>query len=357
LITVHYICLFILNEQAFFLSKKMKNEQNILEEAISKLQEYSGLFIKIEKGKPPNDIYLIIGEKIFIAEVKTTISIGNKASIFSLLNYKSSESKLPAIIITQYIPSDIAKEYTTNGLNYLDIAGNCSIRYKDLIIQIEGKKREKIPKINQARAFQEAGIRIIFHLLINPQNTQLTYRELAQLADVSLGSVSSIIQELIELNFILLANKRKVLKNMPSLLERWVIAYHDVLRPRLLLRKMRFTKVEQYNWDSLSIQDADDVVLWGGEPAASLLTNYLSPEKFTIYINNSWQGLSRDLKLMPDDNGNIEILKMFWKEDVKYREKYIVPPLLIYADLMGSRISRNIETAKIILENELSYLK
>jgi len=97
-------------------------------------------------------------------------------------------------------------------------------------------------------------------------------------------------------------------------------------------------------------------MLWGGEPAASLLTNYLTPEKFIIYTNGSWQELVRALKVVPDDNGDIEVLEMFWNENDKYREKNIVPPLLIYADLMGSRIGRNVETAKLILENELSNI-
>jgi hypothetical protein len=227
-----------------------------------------------------------------------------------------------------------------------------------VIIQIEGKKPNKIERFNQSRAFQEAGIKIIFQLLNNPQNIQKTYRELAQLADVSLGSVGSVMGELIDLNFILVANNKKNLKNSVLLLDRWVTAYHDVLRPRLLLKKMRFTKIEQYNnWDSLQMQDADNIALWGGESAASILTNQLIPEEFTIYTDGHWQSLMPDLKLIPDDNGIIEILKIFWKEDDKHREKYIVPPLLIYADLMGSRIGRNIEISKIILEDELSYIK
>jgi hypothetical protein len=335
----------------------MPNGQNILEDAVAKLSEYAGLPVDIEDGEIENIVYLIIGKIRFIATVRPAISVGNKSSVFSILKNLTDETKQPAIIVAGYLPTEIAQEYISNGVNYLDIAGNCNIRYKDLIIQIEGKKREKIANVNQARAFQEAGIKIIFQLLNNTQNLQLTYRQLAQLADVSLGSVSNVMEELIGLDFILVTSQKRVLKNIPSLLERWTTAYHDTLRPRLLLKQMRFTKPEQYpNWDTLPMQDVEEVSLWGGEPAASLLTNYLYPEKFTVYTY-SWQGLMQDLQLIPDNNGDIEVLKMFWKEKDIYREKYIVPPLLIYADLMGSRMGRNIETAKMILENELPHIR
>ncbi|MBN9385119.1 MAG: hypothetical protein J0H74_30465 [Chitinophagaceae bacterium] len=335
----------------------MTPERQILEDAMLKLREYTGLHVEI--GKPEGTIItLTIGKIQFLTTVRTAISVGNKSSVVSILNNISEQEKKPVLIIAGYIPSEIAKEYTANSINYLDIAGNCSIRYNDLILQIEGKKREKIAKVNQARAFQEAGVKIIFHLLKNPENIQLTYRELAQLADVSLGSVGNVMQELIELNFILTTNKGKILKNTSQLLDRWVAAYHDVLRPRLFLKKMRFTNPDQYyKWETLALKDADGMVLWGGEPAASELTNYISPEKFTIYTNNSWQSLMQDLHLLPDENGSIEVLNMFWKDEDKPRKQYIVPSLLIYADLMAGNISRNIETAKIVLENELSYIK
>jgi hypothetical protein len=336
----------------------MNTEENILEEATAKLREYSGLSIEIQDGRLKKNSRLIIDNKQFVINVKSDISKGNKGTILSLLKETSIESGLPVIIITKYIPSEIAKEYTISGINYLDIAGNCSIRGKDLVIQIEGKKKAKLAKTNQSRAFQEAGIKLIFHLLNNPDTVQLTYRELAQMTHVSLGSVGSIMQELVELHFILKTKNKKILKNKPELLERWVIAYHDVLRSRLFLKSMRFTKNENYNnWDVLPIQNAEGVVLWGGEPGASLMTNQLSPGKFTIYSNNTWKSLMQDLKLAPSENGEIEVLRMFWSEDEKYREKPTVPPLLIYADLMGSGNDRNIEIAKIILENELSYIK
>jgi hypothetical protein len=145
------------------------------------------------------------------------------------------------------------------------------------------------------------------------------------------------------------------LKNKPDLLERWVIAYHDVLRPRLLKKQMRFSKKEILaNWKSLSL---DGKGLWGEEPGASLLTNHINPETFTIYTFESWQNLSPALGLVPDETGNVEILQQFWKNGSDDDTQRIVPPLLIYADLMQSGFGRNVETAKLVLENELSYIK
>jgi len=213
-------------------------------------------------------------------------------------------------------------------------------------------------KTNQTKAFQEVGIKIIFNLLNNPENLQLSYRELAELADVSIGSVSNVIKELEQQTFILKTNTKRILKNKDKLLERWVVAYQDVLRPRLVKKQMRFfrQKIEQ-NWKEIYLDNKDDITLWGGEPAAALLTNHLVPEKFSIYTTQSWQNACQDMGLVPDINGNVEILQVFWKRKQVLNNQITTPPLLVYADLIGSGFSRNIETAKLILENELQYIK
>ncbi len=95
--------------------------------------------------------------------------------------------------------------------------------------------------------------------------------------------------------------------------------------------------------------------LWGGEPAAAILTNQLAPEKFSIYTNESWLNIGQDLGLVPDSNGSVEILQLFWKDNKI--AKQVTPALLVYADLIGSGYGRNIEMAKIILENELQHIK
>jgi len=59
-------------------------------------------------------------------------------------------------------------------------------------------------------------------------------------------------------------------------------------------------------------------------------------------------------KLTKDENGDIEILDIFWRFVQNHLRNNLVPPLLIYTDLIATGDTRNIETARIIYEKELS---
>lgn len=162
-----------------------------------------------------------------------------------------------------------------------------------------------------------------------------------------------IMKELIDLNFILKTKQTKKLKNTKELLNRWITAYHDVLRPRLLKKQMRFINQDSYtHWKEINLNKINGAVYWGGEPAANLLTGYLHPGTFTIYTDQNWHSF-KEIELVPAETGNVEVLEMFWNKET-YNG---VPPVLIYADLMSSRSDRNLETANIINANELQYIK
>lgn len=331
----------------------MKKEKYILEEAINSLNRYTNIQAILKDGRLRYDAFLMIANEEFVVEIRPQVTKGNKGIILMELKNTSRENNLPVLLITKYIPSDISKEYVNEGINYLDVAGNCNIRQKNLVLLVEGKKIIIDKKSNQPRAFQEAGIKLIFQFLVNPEKVQLTYRELAELADISLGSVGIIMTELVDLNFILKTKQKMKLKNTKELLTRWIAAYHDVLRPRLIKKQMRFVRQETYNnWKNIHFDTTKGLAFWGGEPAANILTNYLQPGIFTIYTDRSWQSF-QDIELVPDENGKIELLDLFWTSET-YNG---IPPVLIYADLMSSGSDRNIETANIIFNNELQYFK
>lgn len=332
----------------------MKTKGILLEETKDKLFENTGITITYSDSKRESYSIARIKEERFIVDVKSEITPGNRSIVLQQLKEASREENLPVLLITKYIPSVIAKSFVKEGINYIDAAGNCNIQQNNILLIVEGKKTERLPKTNQPRAFQEAGIKLIYFLLVDPDNINKSFRELSELSRISLGSVSTIIQELVDSKFLLKTNNGKMLKNKVDLLKRWVIAYNDVLRPKLFVKRMNFmNKSEHSSWNMLNLYAVPEKTLWGGECAAGIMTKNLTPANFTIYTDATWQSVGKSLKFIPDDNGTIEILRLFY--DVE--EGNTVSPLLAYADLMGSGDSRNIETAELLLNNELQYLK
>ena len=97
--------------------------------------------------------------------------------------------------------------------------------------------------------------------------------------------------------------------------------------------------------------------MWlGGEPAAAVLTKHIRPEVVTVYGDTYFAALARRIQPIKDEHGNLELLQKFWHFDVPRADKRypLVPPLLVYADLVATADARNIETAQIIRERFLA---
>jgi hypothetical protein len=333
----------------------MYRNNDFIYEAISKLEKLINIPIEIDSNRPNYDALLRINNEQFIVEAKKAIRTSNQGLMLAQLESIKKNSNRPIILIAEYISKSASKEFKERGINYLDIAGNAFIKCNGLIIFIEGQKKIKKEKTNQSRAFQEAGLKILFQLLYKPENLQYSYRRIAEKADVSIGSVSNVMAELEGLNYLLKTNNKRVLKNKNELLERWIVDYNQVLRPRIMRKKMRFLdKDYQQQWRNINTQINDGYILWGGEPGGAILTENLRPEKFTLFTDLDLSEVARSLKLVPSEDGEVEILQKFWKND--FENEKIAPALLIYADLINSGFGRNIETAKQILENELRYI-
>jgi len=60
--------------------------------------------------------------------------------------------------------------------------------------------------------------------------------------------------------------------------------------------------------------------------------------------------------VLHDPDGDAEVLEAFWQFEFDWPHPELVPPLLIYADLLATGDARNLETARIIYEQELAGL-
>lgn len=330
-------------------------EKKLINDAVDRLTEIVGeKNVRVEKYPNSTCGYIFYIKDIeFLCELRGTITTSNFGSTQKKLKELQQQSNKPILIIAQTIYPQLMKELIQNGINSLDIAGNCQIKVEGLFVHIEGKRqalKDSIAITTKNRLFQETGLKIIFRLLNDPEWINLPYRQMQVSANVSLGSVNIIMNELIDSGYVLKTEKGKFLKNKKDLLERWIMGYNDLLKPKLFMNRMTFKDEEiKNNWAKLPLPTD---TYWGGEPAANLYDGYLYPEQFTIYGGTT--GALVKAGLRANENGEIFVYSKFWS--ITNEEKKI-PTLLIYADLMGSGNSRNIEAAHRIYDNELQHLK
>ncbi len=132
-----------------------------------------------------------------------------------------------------------------------------------------------------------------------------------------------------------------------------------VLRPKLNARRFRAARPNWTEGVNLNPYGA----FWGGEVAANRLTHYLQPQTVTIYARENPTKLLVDQRMKADVNGDTEILDVFLTAEVLNEnterlpgERDVVPPILVYADLMTTTDGRNIEAAKMIYDEHIGPL-
>ena len=286
----------------------------------------------------------------FVVEVKYRLTMTNLGMIVHLL--QSFPQK--GLIVTNYVNPRMAERLKAMNISFLDLAGNAYFNEPPVYVYVKGNQPvEDRYRKPAARVFQPSGLKLLFALLCEPKLVFKSYRTIAKTAGVALGTVARVINDLRELGYLMdVYTGSPGLINKEKLLERWVTTYPELLRPKLVMG--HYSAVDSKWWTQAEITDLQ--AYWGGEVAAAKLTGYLRPEKVIVYTRDQPVQLLLMNKLKKDPDGNVEILEAFWQDEYAWPHHELVPPLLIYADLMATGDVRNIETAKMIYERELAGL-
>jgi hypothetical protein len=285
----------------------------------------------------------------FCAEIKTIV---NKATVGLLLHQKTG---LPhdQLLIAGHINNNLADELKKNMIQFIDAAGNTYINTKPLYIYIKGnKKPEILARALPKRAFEPAGLKIIFTLLREPEVIKNPYRKIAEVADVALGTVGWVMQDLREMGYLVEMGKRgRKLLQKEQLFYRWCADYTERLKPKLFLGRFGGSGDWWKNYDP-DFSNAQ----WGGEVAAYRLTQYLKPQNIILYAQGDhYKNIIIQNRLYKDATGDIEFFERFWLLKKEEKElKDVVHPILVYADPIGTGNQRNIEAARMIYEKYIN---
>lgn len=338
-------------------------EAEILERAIQQFIQLTGAGMNIlhkelntnGNNKADAIVELRMGDQktTFWVEVKNEIREQNLARLLNQVKYKPGEW----LLVCQYIPKPLKEILKKQGINYLEAAGNCFIRNEGIFFYINDKAvtAERQPK--EGKLWNQAGLKFLFGILINPELINAPYRQIAKATQVALGNIGPFIEELKQEGFLKEGMKNAVpflfIEHKEILQNKWTELFNTVLRPKLKEGKFRFVDPnKQRQWQEIQANK----FYWGGEAAGAVLTGFLEPEILTAYTKLPAVELMKELRLVPDKNGNVEIMHIFWETpmmeflDGKTRA---VPPLLAYAELVTSLDSRNRETAERIKQQYL----
>jgi hypothetical protein len=262
----------------------------------------------------------------------------------------------PAILAAEYINPSIASVLKNMDIQFIDCAGNAYLNLPPLYICIRGQKQNKdvtLLKTDRIRAFDYAGLKVIYGFLCNNLLINASYREIAEQTGVANGSVGWVINSLKSAGYIIDDGKKRQLINRRKLLDRWVEAYPEKLKPKLGVGE--FISDDRSWWKTFDIAKVG--AYWGGEVAAGKYTSYLKPQMTTVYLPEASGNklltktkLKKAVEWTGDDPGIVRIYRPFWTDKLQNLPSLsiqdTVHPILIYADLIASADSRNLETAR-----------
>ena len=334
-------------------------EAELIDAALARFGELTGLQATPEvlgggpDPRPDGWIRIADGNRqwTFVVECKTNVD--RMATLHGVQNQLRRFTG-KGLLIAPYLAPELARKCQEMGLPFMDAAGNAFLKEEGLRVLVMGQKPDKafLRKEKPMRAFDRAGLRVVFALLMQPNLLQAPYREIAKAAGVALGTVGWILTDLREHGFLMEDNqgKRRWLDRQRAI-QAWTTNFPLRLRERL--RTRRFVAKDHTWWEDAKPEDFGGY--WGGEVAAAKLMGDLIPKTATLYLPEERNAFLAKHRLRADPQGPIEVLDAFW-ELPQNREipDGIAPPLLIYADLQGIGDPRTLEQARILYERYLA---
>lgn len=342
-------------------AKQHNAEQQLLSDALEALWEKTDIQGTVVQLQPKvtadyqadASVDLVFDDETYHYIVECKTSVDRKAQVDQIdLRLRQIGSRL--MLVTDYISKELAAHCRTVGLQFIDTHGNAYLRAPGLFVFTTGEKNEDRRQFAKAPKglTNQAALRVVFALLSKPELVNATFKEIAALSGVALGSAYNVLDDLERRGYLIAGSKhsRKLLEPH-RLVDEWVANFPTTLRTKLNSR--RFSAPDPYWWEHADI--ADFQASWGSEVAAAKMFKHLKPSTQTLYAGSTEMRsvintLAKQIRLRPDPDGSIEILEKFWSPVIE-SEPGVAPPLLIYSDLMALLDPRAKETANMIKEN------
>jgi hypothetical protein len=336
---------------AFTNAVRQANRNVLADQALRALEASTGI-IGRKSGTFDEDgqLVLTVGAHSMQMEANVVSSLRKNAEVHHLVQTGDGTQ----LVIAPQVSHEMALSCRANGVQFIDTTGNAYLNpphQPGVYVFVAGLKPSEgmeLPKPDSITS--QSGLRLILALLSDPTLLDQPYRDIADTAQIALGSVSAAMKALEARGFISQAAQGRILQRKTELAGEWVAGYSNRLYPKLM--SMRFGLPPGLSFKEISFEPGK--AAWGGEVAAAIMTNYLKPETMTLFTDISDIGFVSDLvrrhRLRSDPNGAIELVQPFWDMHRIGGPQSCAPLLVVYADLLRSGDPRNMEAAKMVLD-------
>lgn len=146
------------------------------------------------------------------------------------------------LLIGGQIFPNIKEKLKEKGINWIDGAGNMYIRTDNHFLFVDHNETFHI-KDEKDRALTKTGLKVVFLFLLDEAWLQKTYRAIAEVADVVLGTIGYAINGLKKRKYLVKKDEKNYkLVRKEALIDEWIVAYEKELKPKL--HKGNFTFVD-----------------------------------------------------------------------------------------------------------------
>ena len=293
----------------------------------------------------------------YVVEAKSRLTPATHGAATMQLQHAAATTGHPVLLVTEYLTPPMAKKLREQKQQFADAAGNVYLEGPGLLVYITGRKPQADQVMpNAGKAHTMTGLKVTFALLCDPLLADAPQRAIAVTEGVALGAVPAVLADLQQNGDLLVFGKRRRLNATKRLLDEWALAYARRLRAKAL-QAIYVVK----DFDTWPQWQLDAPALWGGEPAANLLVNYLRPGVLTIYADKLLPMLQarhamRKVRLAEANGAVLEWRKPFWGALPATARPDTVHPVLVYADLLATGDARCIETAQMVYDEHLARL-
>jgi len=344
------------------IAKELLEETGILE-AINIEVEPKGKSFSEQKILPDFVIKVRTKDKKQYSLFFEVKSIGQpryvRMAVNQLQALTSQKKEAYGVFGAPYLSEESIKICRENDIGYIDIAGNCLLKFDSIYINIQGRPNPYPATRPLKSLFAPKATRGLRVLLCNTKK-EWGVEELAKESNISLGQASNLKRKLLDYEFIEEVKTQKGIKfrllNPESLLKKWAENYS--YRKNRIKNYYSFDEVKDIERKLVTYCETNKIryafTLTSG---ASFVAPSLRYKKVFAYIDGALDNVAQALGWKEVPSGqNISLLKPY-DEGVFYRLQNIngakvVSDIQLYLDLKSYR-ERGEEAAKFLLERRL----